>query len=62
MKNSQTRAIPSKIIKKINEAYPDTDMGDWCRRNHRRSYQEIANANNSRQLLINQTYRRVGQV
>ena len=57
MKNSRNRAIPSKIAKEINKAYPDTNMGDWCKRNHRRAYQEIGNANNTKEILFEQSYK-----
>ena len=57
MKKSQTRPIPSKIVKQINKSYPDTVMGDWCKRNDRRSYQEIGNANNVKEILFEQPYR-----
>ena len=59
MKCTQIRAIRSEITKKINSAYPNTKMGEWMKQYHRISYQEISNANNSKQLISDQIYRRV---
>ena len=62
MKNFKTRALPAKLVEQIDAYYPDTIMGIWCKQHHKISFQENANAKNTKNLITNQTTRRVGKV